>query len=75
MVEENKTPTVWASLGTTINIGNFENYKIDLGIAGVPVDASPELTQQYIEQGKKTLYAVVMGLGEELGQRMKDIKG
>lgn len=75
-MEENKTPTVWASIGTTIEVSKtpYQNYKIDIGLSGIPVDASEELRQKYIDQGKKTIYEVLMSLGEELGNRIQDLK-
>jgi hypothetical protein len=74
-MEETKSPTAWASLGATVNTGNFENTKIDIGVSGIPIDATPEQRAAMMELSKKTLYEVVMTLGEELGKRIQDIKG
>lgn len=73
-MEENKSPSVGASLGATINTGNFENYKIDVWLTGVPVGASEEYIKSLHEASKDTLFKVVMILGEELGNRIEDMK-
>lgn len=75
MNEENKIPTCGASLGATINTGNYENYKIDMWLTGIPIDASPEYVAERIKDSKKTLEEIVFGLAEELGQRILDVKG
>lgn len=72
--EFNKSPTVGASLGTTINIGNFENYKIDVWLSQVPVDATEEQVAQRLKQGKQVLEQIIFGLAEELGERIMDVK-
>jgi hypothetical protein len=69
-----RPPAVWASLGTTINIGNFENYKIDIGVSGIPIDATPEVIKARLDQAKLTLQQVVFSLAEELGQREQDVR-
>lgn len=75
MNEETKVPTCGASLGTTINVGNYENYKIDMWLTGIPVDATPEYVAERIKDSRKTLEQIVFGLAEELGQRILDVKG
>lgn len=72
---EAKEPTCGASLGTTINVGNYENYKIDMWLTGIPVDATPEYVAERVQDSKKTLEQIVFGLAEELGQRILDVKG
>lgn len=63
---ESDSPKIWASVGTTINTGNYENYKIDIGVTGVPIDATPEQTAKYLEMTRMKLFEVVASLGEQL---------
>lgn len=66
---------VWASLGMTINLGNYENQKIDIGLTGIPVDASPEWIQEQLTKAEITLHSVVEGLAQEMGRRLKEDYG
>lgn len=74
MEADPKPPTVWASVGTTVNLGNFENAKIDLGMSNVPVDISDEEFAARMLQAKKVLNDIVNGLGEELNRRIDDLR-
>lgn len=68
-------PTVWASVGATINLGNFENQKIDIGVAGIPINASPEFLAEKLSQATVTLHTVVESLAQEMSRRMKEDYG
>lgn len=68
-------PTVWASLGATINTGNYENQKIDIGIAGVPINATPEYLEEILNKATITIHSVVERLAEDMSQRMHDDYG
>ena len=68
-------PTVWASIGQTINLGNYENIKLDIGVSGVPVGASEEYIAEKMDAAQKTLHQVVEALAMELKRRVtEDIK-
>ncbi len=69
-----RSPTVWASIGTTVNLGNFENAKIDMGMSGVPIDISDEEFVARMLQAKKTLNDIVNGLADELNRRVEDLR-
>lgn len=77
--EEGETPeakvTVWASLGMTINTGNFENQKVDIGVAGLPVDASPEFIAEQLDKAKLTLHTAVEALAAEMTRRLSEDYG
>lgn len=74
MAEQEETK-IWASLGATINTGNFQNYKIDIGVTGIPTDISREELAVRIRNAQATLYDTVMGLAAELEKRILDAKG
>lgn len=67
-------PTVWASLGTTVNIGNFENQKVDVGISGIPADASDEYLTEILDRSRNTIKTVINELANELFEKVKEIK-
>lgn len=73
--EVSKVPTCGASLGTTINTGNYENYKIDVWLTGIPVNATPEYVADRVKDSKKVLEEIIFGLADELSQRIMDVKG
>lgn len=70
-----KTPTVWASIGTTINMGNYENQKVDFGLSGIPVGASPEFIQEQLGKATLTLQQIIQGLAVEMGRIMTENYG
>lgn len=73
--EENTKVTVWASLGATINLGNYESQKIDIGITGIPIDASDEFIAERLAKANVTLHTVVESLAQEMGRRMREDYG
>lgn len=75
-MNESETPIrVWASLGATINLGNYESQKIEIGVTGIPVDASPEFIAERLSQATVTIHTVVESLAQEMGRRMKEDYG
>lgn len=74
MESENKM-TCWASIGATINLGNFQSQKIDIGLAGVPVGTTPEELEVLLEGGKATLQMVIQKLGNELVEKVEALGG
>jgi hypothetical protein len=71
---EEKGPTVWVSLGMTVNLGNFENQKLDVGLAGIPADASPEYLEKVLGEAGKTIDTIMEGLGQQLVAKVQAIK-
>lgn len=65
---------VWASLGQTINTGNFNNIKIDIGVSGIPTDCTEAAFQEIMRGAHATLEKVVFTLADQLAQRVKDVK-
>ena len=70
-----KSPTISASIGMTINIGNFENQKIEIGVAGIPVDATPEYIEEQLGKATTTINTAVEHLAAEMGKRLKEDYG
>lgn len=68
-------PTVWVGLGTKVNIGNYENVSVDIGLSNVPVDITDEELTNRILQANMTIDKMINGLGEELNRRISDLKG
>lgn len=66
---------VWASLGMTLNIGNYENQKIDIGVTGLPVDAPPEYIQEQLQKATVTLHSAVEHLAKEMARRLQEDYG
>lgn len=73
-MESNQEPKVWASLGQTINLGNFENVKIDIGLSGIPINCTPEFMEEQLNSASKTLEQIVFRLAQELQQRARDVR-
>lgn len=69
--ESNSSPKVWASVGATINTGDYENKKIDIGVSGVPVGATPEEIKELIKMSSNTLDEVLSSLSEKMIEIME----
>lgn len=68
-------PKVWASLGATIRTGDYENQKIDIGVSGVPIDASDEQIALLMDQSILTIEKVLEGLGNKMAKIMSEDYG
>lgn len=67
MVQESDKPqTVWASVGATVNTGDFNSVRIDLGVSGVPVGASHEEIVGRMALAEQTLSEVFELLSGQL---------
>lgn len=66
---------IWVSLGTTINTGNYENQKIDIGITGVPVGASQEYIDNLMARAIVSSQQVVLALAQEMGRILREEYG
>lgn len=67
--------TVFSSMGATINIGNFQSQKIDVGIAGVPINCTPEHLAELLQGGKVTITTVIEMLALELSEKVEELGG
>lgn len=74
MTMESK-PTVWASMGATINLGNFQSEKIDIGIAGIPIGITRAELDELLVGGKATLEVVIEKVAEEIGEKIQALGG
>lgn len=75
MEADPKPTTVGASLGATINLGNYESQKIDAWITGVPINATDEQLELLLSQANITVERVIMALATELNRRIMDVRG
>lgn len=69
---DNTRPTVWGSIGVTVNTGNYENTKIDIGIAGIPVETTPEELETLLDRSQFTVQKVVESLAAEMAHRLRE---
>lgn len=71
-----KTSTVWASVGATINTGEYNNIKVDLGysLAGVPVGASKEEVEERAKHADETLEIVFENLSNKLIEKATELR-
>lgn len=74
-MNDNNEPKVWASLGQTINMGNFENIKIDIGLSGIPINCTPDFLESQLGAASKTLQEIVYRLATELQARAREVRG
>lgn len=67
-------PRFYVGLGTTVNLGNFENVKYDMGVSGVPVDATEaQLAGMMQASNARSTYLLDM-LGQRLYERVREVK-
>jgi hypothetical protein len=66
---------VWASLGMTIQTAPFENQKLDMGVSGIPIDASDQYIEEQMRQATITLNKVVDSLAREMTRRLREDYG
>lgn len=52
-------PTFWVSSGVTANLGNFENIKFDIGVSGIPYNATAEEREQILATSQEGIHEVV----------------
>lgn len=71
-MSEQKDVTVWASVGCTIQVRQFEPVKIEMGVAGIPVGASSEYLSQQLDAANLTLHEIIDSLTREMQQRLHD---
>lgn len=69
------SPTVWASVGGTFRTRDYENIKIDVGLAGVPVGCSEEVLQELLLGANVTLQRLVDALATELAREVESHVG
>lgn len=74
-VENNTRPTCWASFEATINLGNYQNEKIAIGLAGIPINATSEEIEVLLEGGKATIEMVVEKLGQKMAEQIEALGG
>lgn len=73
-IDPNAKPKFWVNVGATVNIGNFENMKIDMGISGIEYDATSEDIENIMESAQVGIHEVVESLMLKVIDRARDIK-
>lgn len=72
---EEPRSTVWVSIGRTVNLGDYNSVKIDVGLSGVPYDATDQEIAERMQQANTTIEKITVGLIEELSRRVKEAIG
>lgn len=67
-------PTFSVRLGTTVNLGNFENIKYDIGMDNISVDATEEQLRADCGAGTERANFVMDLLGQRLYDRVREVK-
>lgn len=71
-MSEEPTPTVWASIGTTIKTREYENIKLDFGVSGIPAGASKEFIDTKMKEATLTLQEIMEHLAAELSRNLQE---
>lgn len=66
-------PEVWVSVGQTVNLGNFSNVKLDMGVSKVPFDATPEEIQNIVEHSVVTAFIAMNNLANRMQQKIEEL--
>lgn len=74
VAEGNVKPKFWASAGATINIGNYESMKLDMGVSGIDYDASPEEIQRIMASADVGISETIEALMYKVIDRAREIK-
>lgn len=65
---------VYASLGTKINTGNYENIDVSFGISGIPIDASDEYIVAASQKAIGRIESLLEPMFDELATRIEGVK-
>lgn len=74
-MEENQEPKIWASMSRTVNLGNYESLKLDMGVSGIPLAATKEQIKEIMDSADKTLTQVIYALAEDLSKKVEEATG
>ena len=69
-----EAPKFHVSLGTKVNIGNYENIDISMGLSGIPVDSSPEYIESVTVQASGKITDIMNALYAELADKIQKVK-
>lgn len=73
-IDPNAKPKFWVSVGATVNIENYENMKLDMGVSGIDFDASPEDIEFIMGAADRPIHEVIEGLMNKVIDKARDIK-
>ena len=65
---------VYASLGTKINTGNYENIDVSFGVSGIPIDASDEYITAAAQKAIGRIESLLEPMFDELATRIEGVK-
>lgn len=67
-------PTIWASVGGTFpsRTTQFQNVKLDMGIAGIPINITDDELQKRLEACILTVERTMNVLSVELERRLRE---
>lgn len=74
VAEGNAKPKFWASVGATINIGNYESMKFDMGVSGIDYDAPSEEIERIMESAQVGIHETVEALMNKVIDRAREVK-
>lgn len=74
ITDPNAKPKFWTSVGATINIGNYESFKIDMGVSGIDYDADSTEIERIMGAAEVGIHETVEGLMNKVIDRAREIK-
>lgn len=74
VAEGNAKPKFWASVGATINIGNYESMKLDMGVSGIDYDASSQEIERIMASADVGIHETIEALMIKVIDRAREIK-
>lgn len=73
-MESDNSPKLWAAVGQTIQPRPFESIKLEIGISGIALDATPEEIAAQLQEATYRLDLMINGLAVKLNERMTAVK-
>lgn len=73
-VDPNAKPKFWVNVGATINIGNYESMKLDMGVSGIEYDATSEDIERIMASADTGFHEVTEALMTKIIDRAREIK-
>lgn len=73
-IETNSEDKVWVTLSRTINLGNYENIKIDAGISQTITDLHDDLAFKLMESLSDQVFDILLEKGKEYKRILKPKK-
>lgn len=71
-MESNQELKVWASVSRTVNLGNYESLKLDIGVSNIPLGSTPEQIKEIMKSADMTFNQVIYSLAAELSSKIEE---